>query len=109
MSFSLRPSTPPASLIKSKYALAPVTVSVPRKCDGPSKAEQEPIKISFSVTPGTPCACAGEVATSKHPEIKLSPPIDFRMRLIILPSVGVEGPGGENFSASCLVWRRRDV
>src|SRR5713101_3726331 len=56
MSFSLRPCTPPSSLITRKYVEAPSTVCVPRNWEGPSRAEHEPIVTSLSVTPGVPCA-----------------------------------------------------
>src|SRR5579864_1688035 len=45
--------------MECKYVVAPRTVCWPRKCAGPSRAEQDPIKIALSVTPGV-CAATGE-------------------------------------------------
>src|SRR5260370_19151673 len=109
MSFSLRPSTPPASLVMSKYAFAPFTVSVPRKCDGPSRAEHDPMRTSLSVTPVLDCACAGAETEKTQPKNALSPKIYFRVFFLISLSDLKHVQRVRSFDSSCLVLRSRDV
>src|SRR5580658_3856675 len=87
MSLSLRPLTPLSSLMRLKYAFAPVTVSTPRKCDGPSRAEHDPINISFSDTPGVPWAKVGDVVPMRRTEKRQTPKSDLTVTILILRSV----------------------
>src|SRR5260370_26724589 len=109
MSFSLRPSTPPASLVMSKYAFAPFTVSVPRKCDGPSRAEHEPMRISLSVTPVVDCACVSVETVKRQLKSALSPKMYFRVFFFISLSDLKHVQRGRSFDSSCLVFGSRDV
>src|SRR5579863_571653 len=87
MSLSLRPLTPLSSLMRLKYAFAPVTVSTPRKCDGHSRAEHDPIHTSFSDTPGVPWPKVGNVVPMRRTEDRQSPRTDRKVRILILLSV----------------------
>src|SRR5712691_1631037 len=69
-----------------------MTVCVPRNFDGPSSAEHEPIKISLSVTPATPCACTGIEAVNANTQITLSPRPRFKIEFFISLSVLRQGP-----------------
>src|SRR5260370_4886312 len=109
MSFSLRPSTPPASLVMSKYAFAPFTVSLPRKCADPYRAEQEPMRISLSVTPVVDCAGVGVETVKRQLKSALSPKIYFRVFFFISLSDLKHVQRGRSFDSSCLVLRSRDV
>src|SRR2546423_3346945 len=94
MSLSLRPCTPPSSLIMLKYALAPVVVSIPSAREGPSSAEHEPITTSFSVTPGTPCARAGKplAESARHTTPKAATDRRSSLLIVLLRSI-LETPG----------------
>src|ERR1700680_3585448 len=107
MSLSLRPLTPLSSLMRLKYAFAPVTVSTPRKCDGPSRAEQDPIKTSFSDTPGVPWPKVGDTVPMKRVKNTQSPRKDFRVTILILYSVQREAVNP--WIVSSIVPRAQDV
>src|SRR5713101_705286 len=87
-----------------------MTVCVPRNFDGPSSAEHEPIKISLSVTPATPCACAGKEAVNANTQITLSSRPRFKIEFFIsLSPFCDKAPWGWNFCITCLVPRSGDV
>jgi hypothetical protein len=92
--------------MRLKYAFAPVTVSAPRKCDGPSRAEHDPINTSFSDTPGVPWLKVGDVVPMRRPDNRQSPKADFQVTILILRPVEREakcsrivfsiGPGAQD-------------
>src|SRR5258708_35829944 len=108
MGFSLRPSPPPSSLVMAKYAFAPFTVSLPRNCDGPSRAEHEPMRISLSVTPVVDCAGVGVETVKRQLKSALSPKIYFRVFFFISLSDLKHVQRGRSFDSSCLVLRSVD-
>src|SRR5258708_37779352 len=107
MGFSLRPSPPPSSLVMAKYAFAPFTVSLPRNCDGPSRAEHEPMRISLSVTPVVDCAGVGVETVKRQLKSALSPKIYFRVFFSFPPPDLKHANRDRAFDTSCFVFTPR--